>query len=423
MKRKKTLEYNCPSYGGWGMVRSGMLVPESCQLFVSPPACGRHGALGAVRQGFKDRLFYLCLEESDIVSGYDQAILETTEELFLRLLHRPKVLLIFVSCLDDLIGTDGEAVVEALSERFPDVKFRVCHMNPLANDSEEPPLVSLWKNVYSLMERKKEQPEKKINVIGSYRPVSQESELFSFLKYAGIEEICHIGNCRNYEEFRDMGNNCMNLVAAASAQKAAEEIWKKNGMEYLNLPVSYHFEKIEENYMLLWKKLAELGMHKKEKETLVEELLKNRKKDAVAAVALAKEKVSGRKIYLDDSAFAAPFAAARFLLESGFLVGAVYVSEWNESDADYQWILENTDTEICNVRVYTMVEDWKTEADTVAIGLEAAYISGSDYVVSLFQDEGMYGFEGVTQLMRRIIDCMTEKADLPALIEQSGFVV
>lgn len=420
---KKTLEYNCPSHGGWGMVRSGMLVPESCQLFVSPPACGRHGALGAVRQGFKDRLFYLCLEESDIVSGYDRAIMETTEELFRRLPHRPKVLLIFVSCLDDLIGTDGEAVTGALAERFPDVKFCMCHMNPLSNDSEEPPLVSLWKNVYSFMERTKECPEKKINVIGSYRPVSQESELFSFLKYAGIEEVCHIGNCRTYEEFRDMGNNCMNLVATASAKNAAEELKEKKGIEYLELPVTYHFEKIEKNYMLLWQKLEELGMHNRENEAPAEKLLREQKQKAVAAVELARKKVAGRKLYLDDSAFAAPFAAARFLLENGFSVGAVYVSEWNESDADYQWILENTDTEICNVRAYTMVNEWKQETDAVGIGLEAAYISGSNYVVPLFQDEGMYGFHGVTGLMQRMIDCLEKKANLPALIEQSGFVV
>ena len=73
---KNCLEYTCPSHGGWGMVRTGMLVPESHQLFICPSACGRHGALGAVKQGFKKRLSYLYLEESDIVSGYDQAIVE-----------------------------------------------------------------------------------------------------------------------------------------------------------------------------------------------------------------------------------------------------------------------------------------------------------------------------------------------------------
>lgn len=421
--RRKTLEYTCPSHGGWGMVRSGMLVPESIQLFVSPPACGRHGALGAVRQGFKDRLFYLCLEESDIVSGYENAIEETAAEVFRRLKRRPKVMLIFVSCLDDLIGTDGDAVVFALSERFPDVQFRMCHMNPLSNDSETPPLVTLWKSVYSLMERKREMPEPRVNLIGSYRPVSRESEFFDALTGMGITDACHIGSCNTYEEFRDMGNNCLNLVVAPPAKKAAEQLKREQGMEYLSLPVTYAPERTKRNYELLWEKLEELGMDQNENKAEVSELLKKSMNCAKEAIALAKQKLDGRKICLDDSAFAAPFAAARFLYEQGFSVQAVYASEWDEEDTDYRWISENTDIMICNARVYTMVEQWKEKTDTVAIGLEAAYISGSRYVLPLFQDEEMYGFSATEQLMKKLCAAVEKPADLEKLVEQSGLVV
>ena len=50
MSCRGSLEYTCPSHGGWGMVRIGMLIPESHQLFVCPSACGRHGALGAIQK-------------------------------------------------------------------------------------------------------------------------------------------------------------------------------------------------------------------------------------------------------------------------------------------------------------------------------------------------------------------------------------
>ena len=43
------LRYICPGNGGWGMVRIAMMIPESYELFISPAACGRHGALGAVQ--------------------------------------------------------------------------------------------------------------------------------------------------------------------------------------------------------------------------------------------------------------------------------------------------------------------------------------------------------------------------------------
>ena len=76
-----TLHYTSPAHGGWGMVRIGMLVPESVQLFVCPFACGRHGAIGAMRQGFKDRLAYLYVDQNDIVRGYDDQIPGAVEEL------------------------------------------------------------------------------------------------------------------------------------------------------------------------------------------------------------------------------------------------------------------------------------------------------------------------------------------------------
>lgn len=46
-----TLHYSSPAHGGWGVVRTVMLVPESYRLFVCPFACGRHGAIGVAYQG------------------------------------------------------------------------------------------------------------------------------------------------------------------------------------------------------------------------------------------------------------------------------------------------------------------------------------------------------------------------------------
>ncbi len=77
-----TLHYTSPAHGGWGVVRLAMLVPESYQLFVCPFACGRHGALGAIGHGLKDRLSYLYIDESDIVTGgYEDLIPEAVAEL------------------------------------------------------------------------------------------------------------------------------------------------------------------------------------------------------------------------------------------------------------------------------------------------------------------------------------------------------
>lgn len=98
----KTLHYVSPAHGGWGVVRIAALVPESHQLFVAPFACGRHGALGGAVNGIKERISYLYIDEADIVSGgYEDLIPDAVDELFTYLTSRPKVLFLFVSCLDD----------------------------------------------------------------------------------------------------------------------------------------------------------------------------------------------------------------------------------------------------------------------------------------------------------------------------------
>lgn len=423
MSKRGTLEYTCPSHGGWGMVRTAMLMPESCQLFVCPPACGRHGALGAIRQGFKNRLSYLYLEESDIVSGYDNAIIETVGEFLERRKERPKVMVIFVSCLDDLIGTDGDAVIDALSDLYTDIKFCMCHMNPISNDSEEPPLVSLWKSLYHLMEGTGSEMVRKVNVIGSQVPVHEESELHEIMKTLGIQEVCHIGKCTSYEEFRGMGDNCLNIVVTKSAEKAAQNLFAASGMEYIKAPVSYDYSKIEENYKQIFEKLLELNMVTPKDVQAARTVLENKKGEARKAVEQAKELIKKEKIYLDDSAFANPFPVAKFLIEQGFSVDAVYVSELDETEESYRWLIENTETAVKNAHGYLAVKEWQTDTPGIAMGLEAAYMSGSKHILSVFQDEGMYGYYSVIQLMEKLCACYREETDLKEAINIAGLVV
>ena len=115
---EESLYYSSPAHGGWGVLKMGQLVPESYQLFVSPAACGRHGALAARMEDRKSRVSYLFLSEDDIVSGgYEDSIIKSAQKLLAHLKRRgkmPKVLMIFVSCIDDLLGTDHDALIMQL---------------------------------------------------------------------------------------------------------------------------------------------------------------------------------------------------------------------------------------------------------------------------------------------------------------------
>ena len=114
------------------------------------------GRLAPTCRGGNSGVSYLYLEEDDIVSGgYEELIADAAIELLEHLEHAgklPKVLMIFVSCIDDLLGTDHEAIVQTLSEKRPDVRFTFCHMNPISMDTNVPPPVNIQNKIYSTLD-------------------------------------------------------------------------------------------------------------------------------------------------------------------------------------------------------------------------------------------------------------------------------
>jgi len=106
-----------------------MLVPEILVLFVCPSGCGRHGALGAIETGNKQRVAYLCIDETDIVCGrYESMIPQAVNEMINRAEDKPKALFIFVSCLDDLLGTDLVKYVADPDTKLPAITLPVSHI-------------------------------------------------------------------------------------------------------------------------------------------------------------------------------------------------------------------------------------------------------------------------------------------------------
>ena len=230
---QESLHYSSPAHGGWGVVRTAMLVPDSYQLFVCPFACGRHGAIGACCQGLKHRLSYLYLSEEDIVSGsYEEQLLEATGKLFSILEKKPKVLMIFVSCLDDLLGTDHEPIVETLSQLYPEVKFTFCHMNPLSLDSKLPPAINVQKKMYGLLDPVDEK-EPAVNLIGNLVDIHPDSDLFTVLREMGWKKVNHISHFEQYDEYQQMAKGSYNLALTPVGKVPCQEMERDLGIPYM----------------------------------------------------------------------------------------------------------------------------------------------------------------------------------------------
>ena len=413
-KFEDTLHYSSPANGGRGIVRTGMLIPESVELFVCPFACGRHGSISAVKQNLKDRLAYLYLEQSDIIEGYDDVIIPAVGELLESLPKRPKVILIFVSCLDDLIGTDHAALQRTLSEKYPDIRFRSCLMNPISAGSKTPPTVSIQNDMYSLLEDQGSLDEG-VNCIGSLAAVSEDSEIHSFLKHLGYGRFRHITHYEKFDEYQDMAKSQFNLVIAPAGKQAAEQMEERLKKPFLFLPVSYRLEEIERNY----KKMA--GWLNKE---MTFDLTEYRER-AEKSIERARKAVGDMPVIVDASSVIRPFDLARALLEYGFRVVRVQAQECISIDKEnFAWLeREHPEVEVMQPKHHKAVLQDKQIPESIAIGVDGAYLAGSGHVADLFADEGMYGYHGVELLMQKLEQAPEEKADLKQMIHEYGLVV
>ncbi len=411
-----TLHYSSPANGGRGIVRTGMLVPEAVELFVCPFACGRHGSIAAVKQGFKDRLFYLYLDQADIIEGYDDAIIPAVDDLIEVLPKRPKVILIFVSCLDDLIGTDHEALNTALSEKYPDIKFRSCHMNPISLGGKLPPPISIQNNMYSLLDKQNEL-DMGVNTIGSLAAVSQESEIHEFLKALGYGELRHISLYDTFEGYQNMAKSQFNIVLAPAGRQAAAQMEKKHGKPFIFQPVTYRMEEIRQNYEGMAKWLS-----KEMSDDFDIEIYEKHTQEVIDRALAA---VGSMPIIVDASAVVRAFDMARALLEYGFNVIRVQTQDCIKIDkANMEWLInEHPEVEIMQSQHHKAVLQDKRVKDSIAIGVDGAYLAGSDYVVDMFADEGMYGYHGVVCVMNKLEHALDQKIDLRAMIHEYGLVV
>lgn len=410
------LHYSSPGHGDWGVVRIGMLAPESCQLFVCPSACGRHGAIGAMKQQLKDRLFYLYVDQKDIISGYDDLILESVPEVLEAIDWEPKVFFIFVSCLDDLIGTDREALLEQLGETYPQIKFRFCHMNPITLGGATPPPVSIQNNLYSLLDRQKD-IDSGVNAIGNLVRTADTSELHPFLKACGKTKLRHISDYRTMEAYQAMAGSSAGLVLGAAGRKAAENLESRLGIPWIFTPITYDMEEIAAQYQKIGAFLTGSGD--------VAFSFEEARARARQAVQEARQKLGDLPVIVDASAVCQPFGLARALLQYGFTVKRVEAQECMAFDREHRAWLERhyPEVELCKPEDHTAVLFERRAENTLAVGVEGAYLAGSRYVANLFNDEGMFGYDGICRLMRLLIDAVENPVDLKDVINDYGLVV
>ena len=306
-----TLAFNSPGAEGFGVKRAGLAVPGSIMLIVAPGCCGRNTSVLSSMRAYHDRFYYLLMDETDIVTGrHLKKIPKAVAEICEGLEKKPSVVMICITCVDALLGTDMERVCRK-AEEAAGLPVKPCYMYALTREGRKPPMVHVRQSIYSLLEPKKKKGNV-VNLLGFFSPLVDDCELYDLLHGAGVKTIHEISRCKDYEEYQTMSEANFNLVLHPEARFAAEDFHDRLKIPYIELRRLYQVDKIASQYRAFG---AALGITFDDEEP---------RKAAEAAVAKFKELHPDASFAVGEWMNGDPFELALALVRYGFHVPEIY---------------------------------------------------------------------------------------------------
>ncbi len=405
-----TLEYNPPARGPWNIVHTGMLLPESHQIFACAQGCLRGVILTAAEMLAMDRMSWIAVTEDDMFNGHlEDSIVDGTADIIAKMPKPPRAILLFVSCIHLFAGCDVQNIIRQLSQRFPDIGFVDCYMTPTMRFSGLNPDMTMRRQLYHLLPNAEKDP-RAINIIGNDRPTPA---LESALSAQGFT-VRDITKCRSFDEYLQMANATLNITTFFPAKQAGIELEKRLGQKHLHLPMSYNTDEICRNANLLAKHLALPTPDLEPEMQLADRALE----DAVEAL-------DDMPIAIDATATPRPIGLARRLLEAGFNVQRVYGDIYSpEEAADFtalQW--DHPELGLSPI-VHPSMEFAPPAAPNhriLAIGQKAAWYEQAPHFVNMVSGNGLYGFSGIATLAEMMQAAIREPKDFHKILQHKGF--
>lgn len=244
------IDFNSPGAQGFGVKRAGLAIPGSIMLLISPACCGRNTAALSGEEHYGERFAYLNLDENDIVTGRHLTKIPAAVKAFAASRPQPpSVVLLCLTCVDALLGTDMERVCRK-AEKAVNLPVRPCYMYALTRESVRPPMTAVRETIYGLLAPRKKCPTQ-ANILGFFTPLDGKSELYALLHQAGLKKIGELARCQSYEEFQQLGAANFNLVLADEAMPAALALEKRLKIPAIRLQRLYETDKIARQYQAL----------------------------------------------------------------------------------------------------------------------------------------------------------------------------
>lgn len=386
--------------GMGGLSRTAKFIPESIHIMIAPLSCLRHCDFDLKMNGYTEGVYSLFLTEKEIVGGRVVNVLKKfILEILKELTPKPKVITITVTCIDSLIHSDYTGLKNMLMETYG-IRFGVVEMFPILADNKIKHTDMFVEMVYSLIHADPGKPKKKlINLLGRVEIADRNTDFYHVFQNAGYQ-VREIRECKDLDEFDEMGEACLNVVLSEFNLYAAKMMERKYNVPYFFWNECMNPNIIKKNYEEVGRRLQ---CHFD-----VDELYQNAKKKAEEVKKLAEGKTFAIGQRLDYI----PVKVACDFVAMGMHVKYVFVDKIQKSDLEhYEWLLKNSpQTRIYlapDISMRKFIFD-PENADVLICG-SMVFMKNVEGVLSVNLAEEPYDFITFIQVMEQLKEQLSPK--------------
>ena len=430
------LEFNAPVHGAWNIVHIGMQVPEAHQIYVCSDNCMRGVVMTADEMGAQDRFSCVTIDERDLLVGsLEDVTIEGVTDVLRRLPALPPCVLLFTVCVHLFTGCDLDYVYRTLGERFPEVRFCRCYMDPITQKTGPTPEQKLRHAVLAPIEAL---PAEKgvVNLLGCDVPQAPgASDLACMVERAGLR-LREAQGCATYREFLGLGDGAANICAYPTGRAGVRDISERLGRPFCYADPSLWPDQIEVERGRVLGLLRDVprglgGGDASELSEAVEDAERARLRRACdeRLRALA-DVLGGVEVAIDYTAHPRPLSMARLLLDHGIDVRRVYLEAIaDEEEGDLAWLAErHPDLLLCSttrpeLRALGARQAGAASAASprvLAVGQKAAWFEGTPHFVNMVEGGGLWGFLGILGLCERMEEAWRTERDLRDVVPRKG---
>ncbi|MCR4600709.1 MAG: nitrogenase [Clostridia bacterium] len=409
------LAYASPVRGVWNIVHMGTLMPQGHQIYVCPVSCLRGVVLTTAEMGAMDKMSTISIGEDNILEGdMEEQLFLGAERVINELPERPRMMMIFTSCIHHFMAVNYRRVYKLLQEKYPDIDFVDCYMDPIMRRTR-PVVPVLWRQMHrSLKMREPEElRDDQVNYLGNCFPHEEFCDLTNVLAERGVRKI-EINSCRTYDEFLEESRSKVNFVFHNTGVRAAKDLKVRLKQEWMQLRPGYTYDQYDEDLSAACRMCGV--------EPPAEEWSREQRRLTEAAVQETAELLGDTPVSIDYAAVDRPLELALFLLDHGFNVESVFVETFIESQEVFDALkaarpeLKVYATAGWNLRRMERGHDGKV----LCIGQKCAYFLDSDYFVNMVENDGLYGYSGTRRLMEMIREAYEEPKPMKELVQVKG---